>query len=162
MWTSKPQKGGKMPFARTFDDHQTAALGLSIHPLCNTVPKTACFRYGSRYFTLAVREKTVFRDGGRSGLPPTAEKREITRRFVAKAAQGWTFDAGIRRKRRRGCRRLDLWRRKRPETSPGVPADGPLAPESAGSRLGRGSLCQARHRGMTTKLHCGMVDTRRE
>ncbi len=103
-----------MPFARTFNDHQTAALGLSMHPLCNTVPKTACFRYGSRYFTLAVREKSVFRYGGRSGLPPTAEKREITRRFVAKAAQGWTFGAESARKRRQGCRRMDPWRRNPP------------------------------------------------
>ena len=60
LWVGKQQKGGKMPFARTFNDHQTAALGLSMHPLCNTVLKTACFRYGTRYFTLAVREKTGY------------------------------------------------------------------------------------------------------
>ena len=28
---------------------------------------------------------------------------------------------------------MDLWRRKRPETAPGVPADGPLAPNAVGN-----------------------------
>ncbi len=51
----------------------------------------------------------------------------------AKGAGGWTFGDECCWKRRQGCRRMDLWRRKCQEMAPGVPADGPLAMNAGGN-----------------------------
>ena len=55
LWVGKPQKRGKMPFARTFNDHQTAALGLSMHPH----EETGIMTKTDSQQTMVIAQKTV-------------------------------------------------------------------------------------------------------
>ena len=51
----KQQKGGKMPFARPFYEHQTTVLGLSIHPH----EETGIMTKTDGQQTMVITQKTV-------------------------------------------------------------------------------------------------------
>ena len=51
---------------------------------------------------------------------------------VAKGAAGWTLGQGKGRNRGQGCRGMDPWAGKGPESWPRVSRDGPLGRERAG------------------------------
>ena len=55
MCAGKQQKGGKTPFSLTFYDHQTAALGLSIHPH----EETGIMTKTDSQQTMVIAQKTV-------------------------------------------------------------------------------------------------------
>ena len=102
------------------------------------------------------RAKTSF------GVPADGPQTPKTGKTVVRGAVVWTSNAKSRRKRRLGCLRMDLKRRKQAKPSLEVPADGPQTPKTCENVVWGASRWTSNNENVRKRrLRCQQMDLKR-